>query len=215
MNFFNLFRSTAYFIVCIAYSQAIFATTLAPSKPDLIKGSNTALQLCASCHGAEGNAIGSSIPKLAGQHPEYLIKQLHNFKSKHNTPAERNNPIMAGIAAGLSDADILNVSNYYAKQTLKPAAGKYPDLKILGEKIWRGGLKDKNLPACASCHGVTGKGMPVQFPSLGGQWGEYTEAQLIAFRQGLRKNSLQMTEIAGKMSDIEIKAVSDYSASLR
>jgi cytochrome c553 len=202
-------------IACLLATTTALANPSTNAPPDTVKGSAIVLQMCAACHGAEGNAIGPSIPKLAGQHPEYLAKQLHNFKSKNGKPAERNNAIMAGFAAGLSDEDIRNVSAYYGKQTLKPATGKSPDLKALGEKIWRGGIRDKNLAACASCHGATGKGMPVQFPSLGGQWGEYTEAQLIAFRQGLRKNSPQMSAIAAKMSDAEIKAVSDYAASLR
>jgi cytochrome c553 len=186
-----------------------------PAAPDTVKGGAIVNQVCASCHGAEGNAIGPSVPKLAGQQPEYLAKQLHNFKAKDGKPATRANPIMAGFAAGLSDDDIRNISAYYAAQTLKPAAGKNPDLKTLGEKIWRGGIAEKNVAACAGCHGANGKGLPVQYPRLGGQWGEYTEAQLIAFRQGVRKNSVQMTAIAGKMSDAEIKAVSDYAASLR
>lgn len=211
MTPFKLLKSVGYLLA----SSTLFINPSLASEPDTIKGSTIVVQMCAACHGAEGNAIGPSIPKLAGQHPEYLAKQLHNFKSKNGKPAERNNAIMAGFAAGLSDDDIRNVSAYYGKQTLKPATGKNPDLKLLGEKIWRGGLRDKGLAACASCHGATGKGMPIQFPSLGGQWGDYTEAQLIAFRQGLRKNSTQMTAIAAKMSDADIKAVSDYAASLR
>ncbi|MEN9912142.1 MAG: hypothetical protein RI956_586 [Pseudomonadota bacterium] len=211
MTPFKLLKSISYLLA----SSTLFINPSLASEPDTVKGSTIVVQMCAACHGAEGNAIGPSIPKLAGQHPEYLAKQLHNFKSKNGKPAERNNAIMAGFAAGLSDDDIRNVSAYYGKQILKPATGKNPDLKLLGEKIWRGGLRDKGLAACASCHGATGKGMPIQFPSLGGQWGDYTEAQLIAFRQGLRKNSTQMTAIAAKMSDAEIKAVSDYAASLR
>jgi cytochrome c553 len=172
--------------------------------------------VCAACHAADGNATGAANPKLAGQHPEYLAKQLHNFKpSKDGKPASRANAVMAGFASGLSDADITNVSAYYAAQAIKPASGKNADTKKQGEKIWRGGIADKGIAACASCHGASGKGIPVQYPRLGGQWGEYTESQLVAFRQGARKNSAQMTSIAAKMSDAEIKAVSDYAASLR
>jgi cbb3-type cytochrome c oxidase subunit III len=186
------------------------------AKPDLAKGSAIANQVCAACHAADGNANGAANPKLAGQHPEYLAKQLHNFKAgKDGKPALRANAVMAGFAAGLSDEDIANVSAFYGAQAIKPASGKNAELKKLGEKIWRGGIADKGVAACASCHGANGKGIPVQYPRLSGQWGEYTEAQLTAFRQGVRKNNAQMTSIAAKLSDAEIKAVSDYAASLR
>jgi cytochrome c553 len=210
---FKLFTSVA--LILSAATALANDATPKQAAPDVVKGGAIVNQVCASCHGAEGNAIGASIPKLAAQHPEYLAKQLHNFKAKNGKVADRVNGVMAGFAAALSDEDIRNVSAYYAAQTLKPAPGKNPDLKELGEKIWRGGIATKSVAACASCHGASGKGMPVQYPRLGGQWGEYTEAQLIAFRQGVRKNSVQMTAIAGKMSDAEIKAVSDYAASLR
>lgn len=194
----------------LAFAQATKAA------PDLVKGAAVANQVCIACHAADGNATGPANPKLAGQHPEYLSKQLYNFKAgKDGTKAQRENAIMLGFATALSDDDIRNVSAYYATQTLKPASGKNAALKAQGEKIWRGGIADKGVAACASCHGPAGKGMPSQFPRMGGQWGEYTESQLTAFRQGTRKNSAQMMAIAAKMSDAEIKAVSDYAASLR
>ena len=208
---------TAFSLLAAASVSMFSSAALAQAtKPDLVKGAAVANQVCMACHAADGNATGPANPKLAGQHPEYLSKQLYNFKpGKDGKPAERNNAVMAGFAAALSDEDIRNVSAYYASQTLKPAAGKNAALKAQGEKIWRGGIADKGIAACASCHGPAGKGMPAQFPRMGGQWGEYTEAQLTAFRQGVRKNSVQMTAIAAKLSDAEIKAVSDYAASLR
>jgi cytochrome c553 len=198
-------------------TAAVLATSSAlAGAPDLAKGGAIVTQVCAACHGAEGNATGPANPKLAGQHPEYLAKQLHNFKAgKDGKPAQRANAVMAGYASALSDEDIANVAAFYGAQTIKPAAGKMPDLKKQGEKIWRGGIADKGIAACASCHGANGKGIPVQYPRIGGQWGDYTESQLIAFRQGVRKNSAQMSSIAAKLSDGEIKAVSDYAASLR
>lgn len=205
----------------LAAHSAVFAQAgKSANAPDLAKGGAIAAQVCAACHGADGNASGAANPKLAGQHPEYLAKQLHNFKPSKDAKGadkapERANAVMAGFAAALSAEDIRNVAAFYGAQTLKPASGKNADLKKLGEKIWRGGIADKGVAACASCHGPAGKGMPSQFPSLGGQWGEYTEAQLVSFRQGGRKNSAQMTAIAAKMSDAEIKAVSDFAASLR
>jgi cytochrome c553 len=142
---------------------------------------------------------------------------LQNFKVKPGAKeAERANAVMAGFAATLSDDDMRNLAAFYASQKLKPAQGSGDaDAQALGQKIWRGGIASKNVPACASCHGPAGKGLPSQYPYLGGQWAEYTEAQMIAFRQGVRKNSLQMSAIAARMSDAEIKAVSNYAASLR
>ena len=202
--------------VAFAADGAVTSPSTKAAAPDLAKGGAIVNQICAACHAADGNATGAANPKLAGQHPEYLAKQLNNYKpGKDGKPAERANAVMAGFAAALSADDIRNVSAYYASQTLKPASGKNADLKKQGEKIWRGGIADKGVAACASCHGPAGRGMPSQFPRIGGQWGEYTEAQLVAFRQGVRKNNTQMTSIAAKMSDTEIKAVSDYAASLR
>jgi cytochrome c553 len=85
----------------------------------------------------------------------------------------------------------------------------------LGQKIYRGGIASKQVAACAGCHAPNGVGIPAQYPRLSGQWAEYTEAQLVAYRQGDRKNSAQMTGIASRMSDAEIKAVADYIAGLR
>jgi cbb3-type cytochrome c oxidase subunit III len=202
--------STATVLIATSANAQVLA------KPDLAKGGAIANQVCAACHAADGNATGAANPKLAGQHPEYLAKQLHNFKAgKDGKPALRANAVMAGFAGALSDEDIANVAAYYGAQAIKPASGKNADLKKQGEKIWRGGIADKGIAACASCHGANGKGIPVQYPRLSGQWGEYTEAQLTAFRQGVRKNNAQMTSIAAKLSDAEIKAVSDYAASLR
>jgi cbb3-type cytochrome c oxidase subunit III len=200
----------------ISTAAALTLGSAYAAAPDLAKGGAIVNQVCAACHAADGNATGAANPKLAGQHPEYLAKQLHNFKAgKDGKPAQRANAVMAGFASALSDEDIANVAAYYGAQAIKPASGKNADLKKQGEKIWRGGIADKGIAACASCHGPNGKGIPVQYPRIGGQWGEYTESQLTAFRQGARKNSVQMTSIAAKMSDAEIKAVSDYAASLR
>lgn len=188
----------------------------ATGKVDLAKGQQIATQVCAACHGPDGNSPTPANPKLAGQHAAYLAKQLRNFKvEKGATEAARANPVMAGFAAGLSDDDILNVSAYYQSQKLKPAAAKNKDIVELGQKIFRGGVADKHIPACAGCHSPNGAGIPDEYPRIAGQFTEYTEAQLVAFRQGLRKNSLQMTGTAARMSDAEIKAVSEYVAGLR
>jgi len=165
---------------------------------------------CAGCHGAAGNSTIVQNPKLAGQHAEYLAKQLADFK----TP-QRNNPVMSGIAKGMSEQDIKNVAAYLDKQESKPGAAKNKETVEAGKKIYRGGIAEKNVPACAGCHGASGGGIPAQFARLAGQHQDYTAAQLTAFRQGARKNSAQMTTIAKRMSDDEIQAVSDYIAGLK
>ncbi len=186
------------------------------AKVDPAKGGQIASQVCVACHGADGNSPTPANPKIAGQHAAYLYKQLDNFKvQKGANEAQRANPIMAGFAATLSDQDMRNVAAYFASQKLKPSAAKNKDIVEAGQKIYRGGIADKNIPACAGCHGPAGAGIPDQFPRIAGQYAEYTEAQLVAFRQGLRKNSTQMAGTAARMSDAEIKAVAEYVAGLR
>ncbi len=180
------------------------------SKPDLVKGEASYGAVCAACHGADGNSGTPAYPKLAQQHPEYLIKQLQEYKSD-----KRNNAIMKGFASTLSDEDMKNISYWVTAQKGKPGFAKEKELVGLGERIYRGGIGDRQVPACAGCHSPNGAGIPSQYPRLSGQHAEYSVAQLVAFRDGIRKNSLQMTQIAAKMNDREIKAVSDYIAGLR
>jgi cytochrome c553 len=189
---------------------AAAATAAAPAaKPDLAKGQAIA-QVCAACHTADGSRGSPANPILAGQHPEYLVKQLTEFKA-----GKRNNAIMKGFASTLSDDDMMNVAAFYASKSAKPGFAKDKALVTLGEKIYRGGIADKAVPACAACHGPSGAGLPAQYPRMGGQHGDYTEAQLVAFRGGLRANSPQMMTIAARLSDREIKAVADYITGLR
>jgi cytochrome c553 len=107
------------------------------------------------------------------------------------------------------------VAAFYAGQALKPSVARNKDLVQLGQRIYRAGIADKGVPACAACHGPTGSGIPAQYARVGGQFAEYTEAQMVAFRSGQRHNNAQMNAIAARMSDQEIKAVSDYIAGLR
>ncbi|HYS51013.1 MAG TPA: c-type cytochrome [Burkholderiales bacterium] len=187
------------------------------AKPDSVKGQSIAAEVCAACHGADGNSPSSANPKLASQVPEYLQKQLANFKAAAGKRAERESPIMGGMVAGLSTADMRDVAAHYAAQRAKPGAVKSQDALALGRKIWRGGDMAKGLPACAGCHGASGAGMPAQYPRLAGQYAEYTEAQLKAFRSGERRNDANkmMQAIAARMSDPEIRAVADYIAGVR
>lgn len=202
-------------LVGSAFAQAPAAGS-DPGRPDPKRGAQLAQEICVACHGADGNSPTPANPNLAGQHADYLAKQLGNFKVKAGAQvAERANAIMAGFAAMLSDADVRSVAAHYSAQTLKPAAAKSKDLVALGQRIYRGGVATKGVPACAGCHGPSGAGIPALYPQLHGQYAEYTEAQLVAFRQGERRNSAQMTTIAERLSDREIKAVSDYIAGLR
>lgn len=182
----------------------------AGSKPDLTKGEAVAKQVCASCHAVDGSRGSPAYPILASQHPEYLVKQLTEFKA-----GKRPNPIMQGMAAALSPEDMRNVAAFYAKQQAKPGFAKNKELVGLGEKIWRGGIADKAVPACAGCHSPTGAGIPSQYPRIGGQHADYVEAQLKNFRAKTRTNAPMMVDIAARMSDDEIKAVADYAAGLR
>jgi cytochrome c553 len=173
---------------------------------------NAAAQVCVACHGADGNSAIAMYPKLAGQHPEYITKQLDDFKS-----GVRKNPVMAGIAATLTPEDMANLGDYFGAQTPKGGTAKSNGQASLGEKIYKSGIPGAGVPACASCHGPAGAGIPVQFPRLSGQHAEYTAAQLKAFRAGERANdgAKMMRMIASKLSDQDIAAVADYIQGLK
>jgi cytochrome c553 len=138
------------------------------------------------------------------------VKQLQEFKS-----GKRANPVMSGFASQLSDADMRNVAYFLASKTAQPGFAKEKDTVAIGEKIYRGGIPDRQIAACAGCHSPNGAGMPSQYPRLSGQHADYTVSQLTQFRDGIRKNNLQMTQVAAKLNDREIKAVADYIAGLR
>lgn len=180
------------------------------AKPDLAKGEASFAGACAACHGADGNSGTPVNPILAQQHPQYLVKQLQEFKS-----GKRANAVMSGMAATLSDEDMKNVAYWLHSKAAKPGFAKDKELVALGERIYRGGIADRQVAACAGCHSPNGAGIPAQYPRLGGQHADYLVAQLSGFRDGLRKNNLQMSQVAAKLNDREIKAVSDYIAGLR
>lgn len=189
-----------------------------PAKADAVKGdalytngdAARGIVACVSCHGAAGNSTMSVNPKLAGQHEAYVAKQLADFA----TPA-RNNPVMTTFAKMMSADDVKNVSAFLAAQKPKAGSAKNKDSIELGKMIYRGGIAEKNVPACAGCHSPNGAGIPAQFPRIAGQHQDYTVAQMTAFRSGDRKNSAQMLTIAKRMSDDEMKAVADYVAGLK
>jgi cytochrome c553 len=191
-------------------ASAVAADAPAAPKVDLAKGSASYAAVCVACHAADGNSTVPAQPSLAQQHPEYLLKQLLEFKS-----GVRKDPVMQGFAATLSEQDARNIAGWLASQKAKPGFAKEPTLVMLGERIYRGGIPDRRIPACAGCHSPNGAGIPAQYPRLSGQHADYTAKQLVAFRDGTRTNNLQMTGVAAKMNDREIKAVSDYIAGLR
>ncbi|MBC7414760.1 MAG: cytochrome c4 [Herminiimonas sp.] len=185
--------------------------------PDPVKGeaiytngdAARGLPACVSCHGAAGASTIALNPKLGGQHEAYIYKQLVNFKGP-----DRKQAVMTTYATMLSDGDMENIAAYLDKQPAKAGAAKNKDTVDLGKRIYRAGIAEKNVPACAACHGPNGAGIPAQFARLGGQHQEYTTAQLMNFRSGARKNSIQMTTIAKRLSDDEMQAVADYVAGL-
>lgn len=204
-------------LAAVTLAMPAIGAAQGPAKPDTAKGQQIAGQVCSACHANDGNSTVAANPKLAGQFPEYLHKQLSNFKPAGDRKAERDNPVMAGMVANLSDADMRDVAAYYASQKLKPETAKSKDLAAQGQKLYRGGNLATGVVACAGCHGPDGSGIPSQYPRIAGQYAEYIESQLRAFRAGARANDPNgmMRGVAAKMTEPEIKAVSEYVAGLR
>lgn len=201
------------------YVLAALAAAALLSGPALAQGKaqGIAAQVCAACHAADGNSIAPANPKIAGQFVEYLDKQLLDFKAQGGKKAARESAIMAGMVANLSDADRKGLASYYASQKLKPAAAADKGLAAQGQKIWRGGNAASGVPACAGCHGPAGAGLPNQYPRIAGQYAEYIATQLRAFKEGGRANDANgaMRGVAARLTEREIRAVSEYAAGLR
>ena len=200
-------------LVIVLSTPALPTSALAQRvKADPAKGQTIAAGVCAACHGTDGNGPIPSYPVLAGQHPEYLAKQLRNYKS-----GERANAIMNGIAASLSDQDMADVSAYYASQKPRQGAARDAKLATAGQRLYRGGDAAKGIAACAGCHSPSGAGIPAQYPRLKGQHGEYTSAQLKAFRAGERANdeNAMMRAVAARLTDADIAALAEYIQGLK
>lgn len=204
-------------------SAAMLASAALASEPakvayqgDAAKGKEIASTVCAACHGPDGNSPTSANPKLAGQHAAYLFKQMKNFKAGADGKSERVNAIMNGMIAAYNDEQMKDLAAWFSAQKQNGGEVKNRETLALGQKLWRAGDASKGLPACAACHGPTGAGIPAQFPRLAGQFAEYTEAQLKAFRASERTNdpNKMMQMVAVKMTDAEIRAVADYIAGL-
>lgn len=200
----------ALLIASLVCAGAFAADAPATPKVDLAKGAQSYAAVCVACHAADGNSTVPLQASLAQQHPEYTHKQLMEFKS-----GVRQDPIMQGFAAALSEEDSRNIAWWLASQKAKPGFAKEKDLVLLGERIYRGGVPERQIPACAGCHSPNGAGIPSQYPRLSGQHAEYTTKQMAAFRDGSRANNAIMQGVAARMNDREIKAVSDYIAGLR
>ena len=198
----------------VALALALAATSAASAQD---KAQSIAAQVCAACHATDGNSVAPANPKLAGQIPEYLQKQLHDFKAGEGKKPLRESAIMNGMVANLSDGDMNGLAAFYAGQTQKPAAAGDKQLASLGQRLWRGGDAVHGIPACEGCHGPAGAGIPAQFPKLSGQFADYVAAQLTAFREGKRTNDRNgvMRGVAAHMNDGQIRAVAEYAAGLR
>jgi cytochrome c553 len=181
------------------------------------KAQSIASQTCAACHAADGNSVAPANPKIAGQVAEYLQKQLLDFKPQAGKKPVRESPVMNGMVANLSEADMKALASFYAGQALKPAAATDKALAGQGQKLWRGGDAALGVPACAGCHGPSGAGIPAQFPRLGGQFAEYVAAQLKAFKEGARQNDPNgmMRAVAARLTEQQIGALAQYVAGLR
>ena len=201
-------------LVCGAAAAVITAQALAQ---DVAKAQSIATQVCAACHAADGNSTAPANPKIAGQIPEYLNKQLLDFKAQGGKKPARESPIMMGMVANLSEADMKGLAAFYGGQKLKPAAASDKNLVAAGQRLWRGGNAATGVPACAGCHGPAGSGMPAQYPRIAGQYADYVAAQLKAFKEGGRANDPNgmMRGVAARLTDREIRAVAEYAAGLR
>ncbi len=201
------------YLLSVATAVSLWLVMIAPAQA--AGGNVTAGQakaaVCAGCHGVDGNGGADLLwPKLAGQDANYIAKQLADFKS-----GARKDPIMSGMAAPFSSTDMQNLGAYFSSLKAKLGAARDAQLAKQGEKIYRGGNAKMGVSACMSCHGPSGHGIPPRFPKVSGQNTPYARKQLLAFKAGNRVNDGDiMTRIAFRMSEQEIKAVSEYMVGL-
>ena len=203
--------SNRFVLAAIFSVSAALAATTSLAAGDAAAG-KTKAAACAACHSADGNSVNPVWPKLAGQHAPYLVKQLANFKA-----GERNNAMMAPMAAPLSEQDMADIAAYFSGQTQNGGKAD-PALVAAGEKLFRGGNATTGVAACMGCHGPNGMGNPpANFPRLSGQHAAYTVTQLKTFRSGERANDagMMMRNIAARMTDDEMKAVASYIEGLQ
>lgn len=194
------------------------ALAQAPAQPDLDKAKQIVSQICVACHGADGASPTPANPSLAGLPADYITLQLAHFKA-----GIRVNPVMQGMVATLTDADMRSLGVYFSRQKPKSMEAKDAALVRSGQALWRAGDAANGTPACSACHGPNGAGIPKSYPRLAGQWADYTYAQLKAFKGGERgadaggkdQSGRIMASVARGMSDAQMKAVAEYAQGLR
>lgn len=193
-------------IVLLALMAAAGFTAAAQAAGNAQAGQAKAA-VCAACHGADGNSVSPSFPKLAGQNADYLVAQLENFKS-----GKRQNPIMSAQAKGLSEQDMEDLAAWFSSQKIRTGEAD-PGLVPLGQQIYRGGDRQAGVPACLACHGPDGAGnAPMKIPALAGQHADYVLAQLQAYASGSRSTDphKMMETIAERLSPQQMRAVASY-----
>ena len=193
-------------VLTLILGTALVATS-AVADGDAQAGKNKAATVCAACHGADGNSVAAQFPKLAGQNASYIVTQLTYFKT-----GKRQNPIMSGQAAGLSEQDMQNLAAWFSSQTASTGEAEAGSVKQ-GEQLYRHGNKDENVPACEACHGPTGAGnFPMKVPALAGQHSAYVVAQLQAYAAGSRSTdpNKMMETVASRLTPAEMQAVASY-----
>lgn len=204
-------------VISLALSTHALAENTA-ADANIANGQEIAAGVCAGCHSADGNSIIPINPSLAGQHAEYITKQLKEFKMPdEETPAIRNSPVMSAMVAALSEDDMKDLAAFYAQQTPTTGISTETDEEVLelGKIIYHGGNIENNVPACASCHSPDGSGIPPHYPKLSGQHADYTFAQLDAFNNEIRSNDDGvMKQVMSRMSPREKRAVSEYISGL-
>lgn len=204
-------------VLALSTFGSAIAFAQADTNPEAAKGQALA-GVCAGCHGADGVSPIPTQPNLAGMSWQYIAKQLKHFKT-----GQRDNAIMKGFAATLSDGDMKALGIHYASMKGRPIGTKDEKLAKTAERLYRAGDAARGIPACAGCHSPSGAGIPALYPRVGGQHAEYTVAQLTAFRSGVRGGASKddanptgkmMMTIAGKLTEGEIKALAEYTAGL-
>jgi cytochrome c553 len=201
--------------VCLATALNAAGADVGSGNAPLPRAQQIVNQVCEACHAADGNSVIPANPVLAGQHARYITTQLDHFKT-----GVRSNPIMAGMAASLTAADMSALCTYFSQQKRKGSVAKNMALATQGQKLYRGGRAEAGVPACAACHAPDGAGIAVQYPRLAGQSVDYTYDQLKKFKSGERGNNdkdpngRMMMSVAAKLSDADMRAVAEYLAGL-
>ena len=225
INKYTFWKTAAFLFICAITNLATAASqdnTKKIKAGDAVAGEAKSAS-CAACHGADGNSPVPSFPKLAGLGEKYLFKQLRDIQSK-----KRDIPQMAGLLDSMNNKDLRDIAAYYNSKTMQISGAKTIEVQVnsgikvdgleLGERVFRAGNRDSGVPACTGCHSPNGLGNePAGYPRLSGQYAEYIEAQLRAYRSGDRTNggdTKVMRQVAQYMSDAEIIAVANYIAGL-